>query len=166
MEVSINIRINVGHSFAIWCSVVGTANFVFTLSICRCICLVKIDFHRSSPASIRISPNLFHRSVSLFAAVDAFSTFVPIAYCAVFSLSLSLSLFLLLFRLVFASHLWHLLIWHANGSIFLTSFVISLPFWWLLYTDRWQCLGSLSVSYVNAHKTQNMAAIRIKLWWS
>lgn len=77
MEVSVGIRINVGHSFAVWFLV---RLILFLLSICRCICLVKIDFHRSSPTSIWISPNLFHRCVSIV-AVGAFSS-PSVSHCS------------------------------------------------------------------------------------
>lgn len=88
VEVSINIRINVGHSFTIWFSV---HLILFLLSICRCICLVKIDFHRSSPTSIH------------------FGEFIPSfclhCYCRRFHLSqFHCSL---VFFVYFSSYLWY-----------------------------------------------------------
>lgn len=153
-EVSTNIRINVGpfiHNL-IFC----TPNSVFTFNL---------SMHLSSQNRFSsVITNIYPNFGRIYFIRFVFSSLLPTLYShssvSLFIVFLFLYFFFLLLFLSLA------LIWHANGSIFLTSFVILLPFWWLLYTDRWQCLGSLSVSYVNAHKTQNMAAIWIKSSWS
>lgn len=107
------------------CSLIfGTANFVFTFNL---------SMHLSSQN--RFSPVITNIHLNF---AEFISSLCLHCRCWRFLLSFGFTLLIVLLLLFFglyfhffsasSSYLWHLLIWHANGSIFLTSFVISLPF--------------------------------------